>query len=180
MIKDIVIKIPLVDQRKHTKSKKWAGKSCAICSVKMLMTFDNGEHIDVPVMTLVNEARKMGGYLKGIGWRHHSLVKLAENYGLKLNFVKKFFKTEREKFKGLKIIEKNILKGKPVAVSLFYKLNPKKGGHVVVINGLKKKEELVLGYHIQDPDSKFRGNNYFLDKKEFTAGWRGGMIYLAK
>jgi len=36
----------------------------------------------------------------------------------------------------------------------------------------------ILGYHIQDPDPSKRGHNYFVIKKEFLNGWRGGMIYL--
>lgn len=177
MIKDIIIKIPLVDQRKHTRNKKWAGKTCAICSVKMLMTFENQEHIEIPVMTLVNEARKLGGYIQGVGWKHKSLVKLARRYGVKLTFAKKFFKTDIQKLKGLKMAGRSILKGRPVAISLFYKLDPKNGGHVAVINGLKKDKNLVLGYHIQDPDPGFRGSNYYLSRKELLSGWRGGMIW---
>ena len=36
----------------------------------------------------------------------------------------------------------------------------------------------IAGYYIQDPDSRFRGSNYFLTKEEFLSGCHELMGYL--
>lgn len=180
MVKDIVIKIPLVSQERDVKDKKWKKKSCAICSMKMMIGFSNHKHLDIELGQLINEAIKLGGYLKGIGWKHKTVSDLAKKYGHKLNFIKKFPKTIQEKSKWLKKLENRIIGGKPVMVSIYYKLNKKNGSHIVVVNGVRKNGKLTLGYHIQDPDDRFKGHNYFISKDEFLLGWRGGMIYFSK
>lgn len=180
MIKDIVLTIPLVSQHKDVKDKKWSKKACAVCSTKMMMTFGNKKHLDLEIGELINEAKKMGGYLEGIGWRHKTIVDLAKKYGHKLKFVEKFPKTSLEKSKWLKKLETSISKGKPVMASVHYKMSKKNGGHVVVVNGIRKDGKVVIGYHIQDPDHTFKGNNYYISKDKFMLGWRGGMIYFAK
>ncbi len=180
MVKDIVITIPLVDQSKDVKDRKWKKESCAICSMKMMMGFSNKRHIEIDIGQLINEAKKLDGYLEGIGWKHKTITDLAKNYGHKFSFIKKFPRTHLEKSKWLKKLEKNIVKGKPVMASLYYKLSKKNGGHVVVVNGVRKNGKIVLGYHIQDPDRNFKGNNYYLSKNKFLLGWRGGMIYFSK
>ena len=180
MIKDVVITIPLVDQLKDVKDKKWKKKSCAICSTKMMMAFGNKKHVEIPIGQLVNEALHLGGYLKGIGWKHKTLVDMAKKYKINLDFIKKFPKTEKEKLKWLNKLEKNILNGQPAMVSVHHKFNKKNGGHMVVVNGIRKKDKVVLGYHVQDPDDSFQGNNYFVSKDKLLLGWRGGMIYFSK
>lgn len=180
MIKDIVITMPLIDQSKGVKDKKWKKNSCAICSMKMMMGFSNKKHTEIDIGQLIDEAKKLDGYLDGIGWRHKIISDLAKKYGIKLGFIEKFPKTFKEKSKWLKKLEMNIVEGKPVMASIHYKLNKKNGGHMVVVNGVRKNGKITLGYHLQDPDSSFCGNNYYISKDEFLLGWRGGMIYFSK
>ncbi|MDO8496581.1 MAG: C39 family peptidase [bacterium] len=180
MIKDIVITIPLVDQLRDVKDRKWKKESCAICSMKMMMGFSNKKHIEIDIGQLINEAKKLDGYLEGIGWKHKTISDLAKKYGIKLGFIKKFPKTIKEKSKWLRKLEDGIINGKPAMASLHYKLNKKNGGHVVVVNGFRKNGKIVIGYHIQDPDRNFKGNNYYLSRDKFLLGWRGGMIYFSK
>lgn len=177
MIKDLVITIPKVDQHKDVKDKKWSKKSCAVCSIKMMIGFANKKHLDIEIGQLISEAVKMGGYLENVGWKHKTIVDLAKKYGIKTSFVKKFPQTVEEKSKWLSRLEAGLAKGKPAMVSMYYKLNKKKGGHMVVVNGIRKNGKIVVGYHIQDPDSRFKSNNYFISKDKFLLGWRGGMIY---
>lgn len=180
MIKDIIITIPLVDQLRDVKDKEWKKNSCAICSMKMVMGFSNKKHTEIDIGQLIYEAKKLGGYLDGIGWRHKTISGLAKKYGVKLNFIEKFPKILKEKSKWLKKLEKSIISGRPVMASVHYKLNKKNGGHMVVVNGVRKKGKIILGYHIQDPDSRFLGNNYYLSRGKFLLGWRGGMLYFSK
>lgn len=180
MIKDFVITIPLVSQHKDVKEEKWRRNSCAVCSTKMMMTFGNRKHAEIDLGLLIEEAKKMGGYIEGIGWKHSTISDLAKKYGHSLKFIHKFPKTKIEKKKWLGFLEKNVLNGKPAMVSINYKLKKKNGGHIVVVNGVRQKGKIVLGYHIQDPDHRFGGNNYFVSKNKFSLGWKGGMIYFAK
>jgi hypothetical protein len=179
MIKDVVLTIPLVSQSRDVKDKKWSKKSCAICSMKMLIGFSNRKHLNIEIGQFIEEAIKMGGYLEGIGWKHKAITDLSKKYGTKLKFIKKFPKTIKEKTKWLKKLEAGIVGGKPAMVSVHYRLNKKNRGHVVVVNGIKKDGKIVLGYHIQDSDDRFRGNNYYVSKDKFLLGWRGGMIYFS-
>ena len=95
-------------------------------------------------------------------------------------FIKKFPKTLSEKTKWLKKLENSIVKGKPAMVSVYHKLDKKNGGHMVVVNGIRKNGKITLGYHIQDPDKSFMGNNYYVSKDKFKLGWRGGAVYFSK
>ena len=174
MVKDFIIKLPLVNQRKETKNKKWAHRTCAICSLKMVMAWKNKKLEKIPVMTLVKEGLKVDGYLKGIGWKHQVIVDLAKKYGVKMGFVKNFFKSKAQKKNGLVFINKKLTSRKPVLASMLYRVD----GHVIVVNGFRKNLSRVTGYFIQDPDPGLRGSNYFLSTKEFTAYWRGGLIHL--
>lgn len=178
MTKDITIKLPLVSQFKETKNAKWKHYTCGICAIKMLMSFKKPENIKISVMEMVKKTLSKNGYIESVGWRHSALVWLASQYGVKLNFQKLFPKTKKDKTRGLKFIERNIKNLKPVIVSVFRELNPKNGGHLVVINGTRSNTRGIAGYYIQDPDHRFKGNNYFVTKKEFLNGWRGGMIWL--
>lgn len=176
MTKDFIIKVPLVNQIKETGNKKWVHQTCAICVLKMILIWKKPKLAKVKIMDLVKRGLKMDGYMEKIGWKHQALVDIASKYGLKLK--REFEKTKTGKIRLNSKINKEIINGRPVVASIFYKLNKMNGGHMVVINGLQKKGNTVTGYYIQDPDPRFRGNNYFVAKKEFIKGWRGGMLYL--
>lgn len=178
MFKDIVIDLPLVDQKTDTEDKKWAHRTCAICSLKMVMAWKNKKFEKMPVVILVNEGLKIDGYLEEVGWKHKALVDLAGQHGVRMSFVEKFFRTKTQKTKGLGMVNKKLAVGEPVLVSVFYKFKKGNGGHVVVLHGLRKNKNRVTGYFIQDPEPGFRGANYFVPKAEFSANWRGGLIYL--
>lgn len=187
MTKDILLNVPLVNQRTDTGSSKWAKKTCGICSLKMILDFyyDRSKNTtlekklkSISVSNLIEKGLKRHGYLTGVGWKHKALVELASEYDVKVNFQKIFPKTHKEKTKKLKFIDRNIKDNKPVIVSIFYRFDYNNGGHLVVINGIRFSSKGTAGYYIQDPDPSFRGSNYFVSKKELLAGWRGGVIWL--
>ncbi len=171
-----MINVPLVDQIRETGDKDWAERSCAICSLKMMMAFKDPKFMSKPVMELVKEGLAIDGHTSKYGWKHRALADLAGRYGIKIKFQEKFFYTPSEKEEGMAIIDKNLGRGLPVMVSVFKELNPENGGHIVLINGLNEGNGNP-GYNIQDPDHRFRGNNYFLGKEEFKKAWRGGLLW---
>lgn len=178
MDKDLIIKLPLINQAKDTGNKEWASKSCAICSLKMIMVWKDPGLMETPIMVLVKNGLEADGYLEKVGWKHKALVAIAGRYGVKMSFVKKFFRSKTQKTKGLGAVNKKLAAGEPVLVSIFYKFNKDNGGHVVVLHGLRKNKNRITGYFIQDPEPGFRGDNYFVPKAEFSANWRGGLIHL--
>lgn len=131
------------------------------------------------ISELIDRALSAGSYDERVGWRHQVLVDVAQSYGIGMEYLKKFKKTPDEKEEGLNFINDQIVKGQPVIVSLYYKLDPTNGGHMVVVQGLKQDIlGPVEGYFIQDPDDTFMGSNYYLDRETFLAAWRGGMLWL--
>src|SRR5207245_2816137 len=106
---------------------KWKKKACAICSMKMMLGFNNKKISEIDVDQLIKEAYELGGYLENIGWKHKTIVELAKKYGFKLNFIKIFPQTIKDKSKWLKKLENGIMKGRPAMVSIYYKLSKKNG-----------------------------------------------------
>ena len=166
-----------INQTSDTGDNEWDSRSCGICVLKMLMVFKKPEIQSVPIMTLLNQALEMSGYIDGIGWRHQALADLAAKYGVELGFQKFFFDTPDKKKEGIKIVNNKLRSGEPVAVSVLKEFDIPKTAHLVVVAGFSKIWFFVWGYKIIDSYSGRRGNIYSVSKKEFLAGWRGGLIY---
>src|SRR3989338_9503365 len=93
-LKKVLIEIPLYDQWKETGNKKWAGKTCALCSLKTMLVFKNKDHSKIPIMIFVKDGLDVDGYDAGIGWKHQALVQIAKKYSVELKFQKLFFQGE--------------------------------------------------------------------------------------
>ena len=172
-IKKVLIEASPYDQWKNTGDKEWAGKTCAICSLKTMLVFKDHNNSKLEIMKLVKEGLDKDGFSEGVGWKHQVLLDIARDHGVELKFQKLFFKGD-DKIKALDFINKNLLKGWPVMVSI---LNKKKnGGHMVVVNGFEAKGKKLENYFILDPDSRGR-NRYALSELEFLNIWRGGMLW---
>lgn len=180
MTEDILLEVPYVDQLADTKNKAWAERACGICSLKMVLGFVKPEMVlRVKVMDLVRRALKTDGYIANIGWKHSALVNLAAEYGLKMKFQKKFPKTLAEKKARLVFVDRQLSRCRPVIASVHRNFEPGRGGHLVVVSGIRVRGGKTLGYHISDPHSKDRGARYYVARNEFLKGWRGGLIWLA-
>lgn len=171
-----IIEVQHIDQWRDTKNKKWAGKTCAICCLKMLLVFKDAKNSKLKIMDLAKEGIMLGGYNKNVGWSHKAIMGLAQKHGIRMNYRKKFYYTKTEKLKGLDFINKNVANGKPVMASIWNR--KRTGGHLVVINGLRDKGGLATGYFILDPDSRGK-TDYYLNKKVFLESWRGGLLWLS-
>ena len=170
--------VNIINQIIDTGDDKWNKYSCGICVLKMLMVFRKPEFKDLSVMTLLNQALERNGYIENVGWKHQILVDVAALYGVPMSFQKEFFNTPAKKKIGIKIINEKLNSGLPVAVSVLREFNVSDSTHLVIAEGLAKVGPFIRGYIIADPHPGRRGNRYTVSKKEFLAGWRGGMIYL--
>src|SRR3989344_2427741 len=171
-MKEILIKLPICNQFDEQHDPEWSYRICAVCSLWMLLKLHNPK-FNVPVMDLVKNGLAKEGYIEKVGWKHPAIVELAKDFGLELQYAKKFFYTPEEKESGLLIINHNLENVQPVLVSV----HGIQGSHMLVVHGLKESGGQVLGYHIQDPNGRVNGHNYFLTKSEFLSNWRGGLIY---
>lgn len=171
-------RVILVNQMLDTGEEKWSRYSCGICVLKMLMVFRKPELKDIPITTLLNHSFEMDGYLENVGWKHQVLVDLASSYGVLMGFQKEFFDTPKKKKIGIKVINEKLKSGGPIAVSILKDFNVSRSAHLVIVDGFKKIGPFVTGYRIVDSHPGKRGNRYVVSKKEFLAGWRGGMIWL--
>jgi len=188
-MKEIFIDVPVCNQR--NLPPEWAWRGCAICSLWMLLKWHGkyrlakpqgnpvrqGYPVAVLPAELLKEGLAINGYLENVGWKHNAIVELAAQHGLLMDYAKKFFYSDEEKERGLKLIAAKFYDGKPVIASIFKELNHSKDGHMVVIRGMKEFSGSVIGLDIQDPDPSWRGHNYFLSRQEFFDGWRGGLIW---
>lgn len=113
-------------------------------------------------------------YDRNFGWKHDTLIELAAAYRIPLG--RDFYKSERRD-EGIQNLEENLKNHKPVIASVFFQFDKSKGGHLVVLNGYRANGNGIEGYHVQDPDPRFRGNNYFVSKEEFLDNWRGGLLW---
>ena len=170
--------VKLVNQITDAGDESWSKHSCGICVIKMLMVFKNQKFQSIPIMTLLSQAFNAGGYIENVGWKHQILVDVAALYGVPMSFQKEFFNTPAKKKIGIKIINEKLNSGLPVAVSVLREFNVSDSTHLVIAEGLAKVGPFIRGYIIADPHPGRRGNRYTVSKKEFLAGWRGGMIYL--
>ena len=166
-------KVILINQILDTSDEEWRKYSCGICVLKMLMVFRKPELQAVSVKTLIGQALEKDGYVEKVGWKHQALTDLAALYGVPMGFQKEFFNTSEKKKEGIRAINSKINLGLPVAVSVLRDFNTPNTAHLVVVEGLKRAE-----YMIVDPYPGKRGNRYKVSRKEFLAGWRGGLIHL--
>lgn len=168
---DVNIKLFHIDQWKDTGNKKWAGKTCAICCLKMLLVFKDKNNTNLKIMDLVKEGIEIGGLTQNNDWKHAAIVELASRRGVKMDYKKIFYYSREDKLEGLKFIESKLENSEPIIASIF---NSKGGGHMVVVSGFSSDSET---YNIIDPDSH-NDSEYSLSTKEFITKWRGGLLWL--
>lgn len=171
-MREILIKLPICNQHDAGHDSQWTHRICAICSLWMLLKLRDPD-FNVSVMDLVKRGLEKDGYIERVGWKHASIVEVAKDFGLELQYTKKFYYTTEEKETGLLVINHNLEKGQPVLVSVRRPSN----SHVLIINGFKEDGGEIVGYFVQDPDGRVYGHNYFLTKSEFMSSWRGGLIH---
>ncbi len=170
-------KVILINQMLDTGDDAWSKYSCGICVLKMLMVFRKPELQAVSVKTLIGQALEKDGYVENVGWKHQVLVDLAALYGVPMAFQKEFFNTPEKKKEGIGIITEKVNSGLPVAVSTLKEFNIPNSAHLVIVDDLVKIGPFIRGYKIVDPYPGKRGNRYVVSRREFLAGWRGGLIY---
>lgn len=169
----ILLEVPYYSQLLDVDDKHWVSKSCAIVCLKMILDYHRKE--SVSLMDLIEDGNKKGGYGPS-GWYHDSLVKLAENSGLKAKRVEGIDVGD-----GIKDIKNSLEKGNPVIISAVKHILGQTKFHMVVITGFEEKGEKISGFYYHDPESADRekGQNLFVDVDTFINGWRRMAIFIS-
>jgi len=155
------------------KNKKWQNKSCGIISLKIVLSYWLGEKFNTSVEKLIKLGLKENAYLENIGWKHKSLGKIAEKFGLQAKAFDWFKETNTEAFKKFL----TFLKKGPVIVSVYKDFNPKnKNGHLIV--AFKNDKNYI---YILEPAAKKR-NEIFqkITYKKFKTGWKKRVIFISQ
>ena len=179
-----------VNQYGSAIADRWSRDACGIASLKIaiesLKRIDNPAFMLDSISNLSENANKAGAYIDPIGWKHKSLIKIAEKFGLHgSNFV------EESHFN----ICKNILSDKIViaSVTLYFKggetviRNGKeekkpKGGHLIILKGFKWEDNKCAGFFYDDCQDQVLldndNSNAFVNISDFLNSYSDKVIYI--
>lgn len=188
----MILKVPYYSQFKDTKRGDWKNKACGIVALKMVLDFY--KKTSPSIDELYKRGLEFGGYLKNVGWYHHSLARLAQKLGYQAvtrswNIPKqslKHLKKRGFRTKDIKIINQQQLREgiftlkdeldatHPVIVSLPRSFTKGGLGHLVVLIGYDKN-----GFYINDPDDSERaGQKVSLNYEKFKKIWKKRAIFI--
>ena len=139
----------------------WAGRSCAIAAVQMVLKTIYEEKFTQKNMSLVNECLALGGYdiKTDIGWYHKPLIQLLKKYNLK---------AESKKYIPSSQLALDIYNKKFVMASIKYKSGTSLDSHILLLYGVKIVDNQIVGFNYHDPsDYKQKGDSKFIQKSDF-------------
>lgn len=166
-----MFKVPLYSQFLDVKNKNWKRRTCGGVALKMVLDYwnDLGYDVKTPtIQTLIREGVKTRAYIRGIGWQHKGLIRLARRYG----FNGKNF--DWAKYDPSVAFQKlrRYLKSNPVLASIYKDLRPENSGHLIVLTGLKGSF-----VYYNDPASRTRkGISKRAGIQKFLKGWKRRII----
>lgn len=127
----------------------WSWRICGICCLKMVLNYYNQ---NVSIAELTKKGISLGGYdvESDKGWYHVPLCNLARSYGLEclnFNYVKPANIANKIRNHQFVIASVNpeIIRGDNEIGSL------EKGGHFVLITGVRLKDHKINGFYIHNP-----------------------------
>lgn len=161
--------IPFYSQHLDIKDKKWRHRSCGIVALKTALDFWGGE-TSPTFPELLKNGRRMKAYIRGVGWNHAGIARLARKYG----FGGKNFDWFPKKPKWAFEKTRTFLKTGPVIASIHKNLDPAQSGHLVVITRITANRVYYL-----DPDAYAHDKiRRIASKKRFLAGWKRRIIII--
>jgi ABC-type bacteriocin/lantibiotic exporter with double-glycine peptidase domain len=171
-------KIPLIRQRMHKndgfktedEALKFGNNACGAACIKMaLETFDVKD--SPSVKELMEFGIESGAYDDKIGWIHKGMADVIKKYGLNATNLRfKHFSDIAEALKEKKLIISS--------VSLQFS-PPKKGGHLVIIRGIKVQDGQLKEVYFNDPSGWGQENNTVAGDR-FLGSWSGNTILIWK
>lgn len=140
----------------------WAWRACSIVCLQMVIKSLTDRY--PKTMDLILDGLEVGGYkfvdkngkIVDVGWRHHSLVKIAKKYGLSGKILR---------FATIFDIATNIYQDKYVITSI----GSKNDSHNVLVYGLKVEDNhQIMGFYYHDPQNyNHQGAKQYISLKDF-------------
>ncbi len=146
----------------------WKQHSCGIVSLGMVLEFykKNFKTYD----QLLNQGIRMRIRQEGVGWIHAGLARLAQKYGLRGVSYDWYRNSDSDAF--LKLT--SLLEYGPVIASIYKNLNPKNGGHLIVVTGYTNGH-----IYYNEPDShNIKIIRRKVSKDRFVRGWKKRVIWV--
>ncbi len=168
----MVFLVPSYSQYLDVPLPKWRGKSCGIVALKMVLDYWKGKTItDSPtIKTLIRLGVSKNAYIPGIGWRHSGLAHLARHYHLQAKNYDWASEPKRAALKKLLLV----LKKQPIIASIYRNTKTKKGGHLVVLTGIRNSDGKIC---MIDPAGKTRKKEIrSISLKEFARSWKQRVV----
>lgn len=169
--------VPLIRQRMtkedgfstKEEARAFGDNACGAACVKMAL--EAFGKTDTPsVKELLEEGIRSGFYKEPAGWIHKGLIRLAERYGAV---------ARRLNIRNRPIELGNILKeGGLIIASVSLEFNPeRRGGHLVVVNGIELEGDILKKVYFRDP-SGFGQLHSDIDGESFLKSWTGNIIVI--
>jgi len=168
--------VPRYSQHAENVPLDWRKRSCGIVALKMALDyFGIGENVSVAEM--IHDGVKLGGYIDGVGWRHDTLVRLAEGIGARV---------WREEFKnninaGVVELKNKLKNGVVPIVSVATNHADASTYHLVTLIGYEDSDSKDVGdgnFYYNDPANK-KGEESRVSTSDFARSWRGLVVFVS-
>jgi ABC-type bacteriocin/lantibiotic exporter with double-glycine peptidase domain len=164
-----ILEVPHWGQYLDITADFWKGRSCGITSLAMILDYYG---IKFDLAELIEQGVKIDNYNPAIGWKHQTIVDLAEKYGLSAH------RTENETVENLVAA---LDADEPVIISIHKNWDPENGGHLAVINGYFETDGKIEGFYVCDPvGAPYKHKDQFIPIDKFNHGWKKRAIYVAR
>jgi hypothetical protein len=162
--------IPRYSQYLDVRMRGWKSRSCGVVALKMIIDcyIPRAQRLSADDLIALGLARE--AYIPGVGWKHHGLVKLAEEFGLR---GKNYDWASSTSDAALKKMHRYA--SLPFLASVYKHFDPKNGGHLIVVT---KVDRNAISYH--EPASHIRGEiQKTVTLSLFLRGWKKRVIVVA-
>lgn len=171
-------------------AKKWSRDACGIASLKIavesIKRTENPIYQLDTISALSENAVINGAYVDSIGWKHKSLIQLAEKHGLRgVNFVEENIISICQKILENKIVIASVtlyFKGGEKIITNGHEKFLPKGGHLIVLKGFKWNGNSCDGFLYDDCQDvnlhDYAESPSYIDIEKFKKSYSGKVIYL--
>ena len=186
--------VPFVSQYSVPRDEDGLSRACGMACVKKVIDFYQGE--TQPLADYMKEGKMIrDAFIPGVGWNHKGLVAILRNHGVGAyseEFRSVFNDIESGTVmpsplesdhveRGIRKISHEVQYGRPVIVSGVKQWKEKDKFHDMIILGVEKKRDEILGFYYHDPDDENKdGRNQFVDIQTFRDCWRKFAIFISE
>ena len=171
----MVFPVPSYSQYLDVPQPKWRGRSCGVVALKMVLDYWRKKTVeDSPtITTLIRLGTSGNAYIKGVGWKHLGLVKMARRYRFRSKNYD--WANEHHAVASKKLLL--ILRKQPIIASIYRNTKTKKGGHLVVLTGIRESDGKIC---MIDPAEKTRKREIrSVSLNAFTRSWKQRVIIVS-